>query len=91
MEFAAKGGQQADDYDVIVIGADVRGHPDAALHAVEKGLKTAMIGGTLVNRGRVPSKVLLVVSGRMRELPDAHHLKASCIQVDAATYDRQHF
>ncbi|XP_024369754.1 dihydrolipoyl dehydrogenase 2, chloroplastic [Physcomitrium patens] len=81
------------DYDVVIIGAGVGGH-GAALHAVEKGLKTAIIegdvvGGTCVNRGCVPSKALLAVSGRMRELQDEHHLKALGIQVGAANYDRQ--
>uniref|UniRef100_A0A0C9RQP7 dihydrolipoyl dehydrogenase n=1 Tax=Wollemia nobilis TaxID=56998 RepID=A0A0C9RQP7_9CONI len=81
------------DYDVIIIGAGVGGH-GAALHAVEKGLKTAIIegdvvGGTCVNRGCVPSKALLAVSGRMRELQSEHHLKAMGIQVAAAGYDRQ--
>ncbi|CAL9073917.1 unnamed protein product [Musa textilis] len=57
------------DYDLVIIGAGVGGH-GAALHAVEKGLKTAIIegdivGGTCVNRGCVPSKALLAVSGRM--------------------------
>ncbi|KAI3712389.1 hypothetical protein L1987_70944 [Smallanthus sonchifolius] len=59
------------DYDLVIIGAGVGGH-GAALHAVEKGLKTTIIegdvvGGTCVNRGCVPSKALLAVSGRMRE------------------------
>lgn len=81
------------DYDLIIIGAGVGGH-GAALHAVEQGLKTAIIegdviGGTCVNRGCVPSKALLAVSGRMRELHDEHHLKALGIQVSAASYDRQ--
>nr|XP_027115915.1 dihydrolipoyl dehydrogenase 2, chloroplastic-like [Coffea arabica] len=81
------------DYDLIIIGAGVGGH-GAALHAVEKGLKTAiiegdMVGGTCVNRGCVPSKALLAVSGRMRELQDQHHLKALGLQVSAAGYDRQ--
>ncbi|KAL9252674.1 Dihydrolipoyl dehydrogenase 1, chloroplastic-like protein [Drosera capensis] len=58
------------------------------------GLKTAIIegdvmGGTCVNRGCVPSKALLAVSGRMRELQDEKHMKAFGLQVDAATYDRQ--
>ncbi|CAI5975542.1 unnamed protein product [Closterium sp. NIES-64] len=58
------------------------------------GLKTAIIegdvvGGTCVNRGCVPSKALLAVSGRMRELKDEHHLKSLGIQVAAAQYDRQ--
>ncbi|KAI6698925.1 hypothetical protein NL676_019044 [Syzygium grande] len=81
------------DYDLVIIGAGVGGH-GAALHAVEKGLKTAIIegdvvGGTCVNRGCVPSKALLAVSGRMRELQSDHHLKALGLQVAAAGYDRQ--
>ncbi|XP_042055227.1 dihydrolipoyl dehydrogenase 2, chloroplastic isoform X2 [Salvia splendens] len=47
------------------------------------------MGGTCVNRGCVPSKALLAVSGRMRELQDEHHLKALGLQVAAAGYDRQ--
>eukprot|EP00249_Psilotum_nudum_P013274 c24253_g1_i1 orf=940-2664(-) len=81
------------DYDVLIIGAGVGGH-GAALHAVEKGFKTAIIeedvvGGTCVNRGCVPSKALLAVSGRLRELQNEHHLKALGIQVAATGYDRQ--
>ncbi|KAF5194813.1 Dihydrolipoyl dehydrogenase, partial [Thalictrum thalictroides] len=81
------------DYDLVIIGAGVGGH-GAALHAVEKGLKTAIIegdvvGGTCVNRGCVPSKALLAVSGRMREYQNEHHLKALGLQVSAAGYDRQ--
>ncbi|KAG7995866.1 hypothetical protein I3843_01G131900 [Carya illinoinensis] len=81
------------DYDLLIVGAGVGGH-GAALHAVEKGLKTAIIegdvvGGTCVNRGCVPSKALLAVSGRMRELQNDHHLKALGLQVSAAGYDRQ--
>ncbi|XVF28230.1 hypothetical protein REPUB_Repub15cG0011600 [Reevesia pubescens] len=57
-------------------------------------LKTAIIeggvvGGTCVNRGCVPSKALLAVSGRMRELQSEHHMKALGLQVSAAGYDRQ--
>ncbi|GAA0175371.1 oxidoreductase [Lithospermum erythrorhizon] len=81
------------DYDVVIIGAGVGGH-GAALHAVHKGLKTAIIegdviGGTCVNRGCVPSKALLAVSGRMRELQNQHHFKSFGIQVTAASYNRQ--
>ncbi|XP_045790653.1 dihydrolipoyl dehydrogenase 2, chloroplastic-like isoform X1 [Trifolium pratense] len=81
------------DYDLLIIGAGVGGH-GAALHAVEKGLKTAVVegdvvGGTCVNRGCVPSKALLAVSGRMRELRNDHHLKSLGIQVSNAGYDRQ--
>jgi dihydrolipoamide dehydrogenase len=89
----SNGVSSAYDYDVVIIGAGVGGH-GAALHAVEQGLKTAIIegdvvGGTCVNRGCVPSKALLAVSGRMRELQDEHHLKALGIQVAAAGYNRQ--
>lgn len=81
------------DYDIVIIGAGVGGH-GAALHAVEKGLKTAIVegdvvGGTCVNRGCVPSKALLAVSGRMRELQNEHHMKSFGLQVVAAGYDRQ--
>ncbi|KAL3651339.1 dihydrolipoamide dehydrogenase precursor [Castilleja foliolosa] len=94
--FAALGGIGAPggfDYDLVIIGAGVGGH-GAALHAVENGLKTAIIegdvvGGTCVNRGCVPSKALLAVSGRMRELQNEHHMKSFGLQVAAAGYDRQ--
>ncbi|KAJ4954427.1 hypothetical protein NE237_011210 [Protea cynaroides] len=81
------------DYDLVIIGAGVGGH-GAALHAVEKGMKTAIIegdvvGGTCVNRGCVPSKALLAVSGRMREFQNEQHLKALGLQVSSAGYDRQ--
>lgn len=90
---SGNGTPQSFDYDLIIIGAGVGGH-GAALHAVEKGLKTAIIegdviGGTCVNRGCVPSKALLAVSGRMRELQDEHHLKALGIKVAEAGYERQ--
>ena len=80
------------DYDLVIIGAGVGGH-GAALHAVSCGLKTAIIeagdmGGTCVNRGCIPSKALLAASGRVRELRNAHHLKAMGIQVDNVKFDR---
>lgn len=67
------------DYDVIVIGAGYGGF-DAAKHAADHGLRTAIIesrdmGGTCVNRGCVPSKALLAASGRIRDFRDEHHLK----------------
>lgn len=53
-----------------------------------QGLKTAIIegdvvGGTCVNRGCVPSKALLAVSGRMRELQNEQHMKSFGLQVCA--------
>ena len=83
---------QGFDYDLVIIGAGVGGH-GAALHAVSCGLKTAIIeaadmGGTCVNRGCIPSKALLAASGRVRELRDAHHLKALGIQVENVGFDR---
>ena len=76
---------QAFDYDLVIIGAGVGGH-GAALHAVRRGLKTAIIeaadmGGTCVNRGCIPSKALLAASGRVREFQNSHHLKSLGIQV----------
>ncbi|PSO49334.1 MAG: dihydrolipoyl dehydrogenase [Cyanobacteria bacterium SW_9_44_58] len=80
------------DYDLIIVGAGVGGH-GAALHAVKRGLKTAIIeakemGGTCVNRGCVPSKALLAASGRVRELQNADHLNDLGIQVGNVNFDR---
>jgi dihydrolipoamide dehydrogenase len=84
---------QGFDYDIVIIGAGVGGH-GAALHAVSCGLKTAIVeaadmGGTCVNRGCIPSKALLAASGRVRELRDAHHLKALGIQVGNVAFERE--
>lgn len=81
------------DYDLVIIGAGVGGH-GAALHAVNYGLKTAIIeaahmGGTCVNRGCIPSKALLAASGRVRELRNTHHLKSLGIQIGNVEFDRQ--
>lgn len=66
-------------YCVILINANI--------FILYQGLKTAIIegdviGGTCVNRGCVPSKALLAVSGRMRELQDEQHLKALGLRVN---------
>ena len=84
---------QAFDYDLLIIGAGVGGH-GAALQAVRRGLKTAIVeaadmGGTCVNRGCIPSKALLAASGRVRELQNSHHLSSLGIQVGAVQFDRQ--
>ncbi|MDJ0707865.1 MAG: dihydrolipoyl dehydrogenase [Leptolyngbyaceae cyanobacterium MO_188.B28] len=81
------------DYDLVIIGAGVGGH-GAALHAVKRGLKTAIVeadkmGGTCVNQGCIPSKALLAASGRVRDLRNAHHLKALGIQIGDVSFDRQ--
>lgn len=81
------------DYDLLIIGAGVGGH-GAALHAVSCGLKTAVVeagvmGGTCVNRGCIPSKALLAASGKVRELRDAHHLKALGIELSNVSFERQ--
>jgi dihydrolipoamide dehydrogenase len=81
------------DYDLLIIGAGVGGH-GAALHAVKRGLKTAIVeadvmGGTCVNRGCIPSKALLAASGRVRELRNEHHLKSLGISVGQVSYDRE--
>ncbi len=84
---------QGFDFDLVIIGAGVGGH-GAALHAVSCGLKVAIVeagemGGTCINRGCIPSKALLAASGRVRELRDAHHLKALGIQLENVRFDRQ--
>lgn len=83
---------QVFDYDLVIVGAGVGGH-GAALHAVKRGLKTAIIeaadmGGTCVNRGCIPSKALLAASGRVRELQDTPHLNALGIQVGSVSFER---
>ncbi|MEM9504183.1 MAG: dihydrolipoyl dehydrogenase, partial [Cyanobacteria bacterium P01_E01_bin.43] len=65
-----------------------------ALHAVRRGLKTAIIeaadmGGTCVNRGCIPSKALLAASGRVREFQNSHHLKSLGIQVGDVSFERE--
>ena len=82
---ATKAAASSYDYDLIIIGCGVGGH-GAALHAVEQGMKVAVIeghdiGGTCVNRGCVPSKALLAASGRVRDFRNEMHLKSLGIQV----------
>ena len=85
--------EAAFDYDLVIIGAGVGGH-GAAIHAVQRGLKTAIIeaedmGGTCVNRGCIPSKALLAASGKVRELRDEQHLKAMGINLASVGFDRE--
>lgn len=77
------------DFDLMIIGAGVGGH-GAALHAIECGLTVAIIeaaemGGTCINRGCIPSKALLSVAGRLREIAEASHLG---ISVGSVQFDR---
>merc|ERR1719353_504997 len=82
------------DFDLVIVGCGVGGH-GAALHAVSKGLKVAVVaggdvGGTCVNRGCVPSKALLSAAGRVREMGDAKHLAEFGVTVNGAvTYERE--
>merc|ERR1719310_2147885 len=81
------------DFDLVIVGCGVGGH-GAALHAVSKGLKVAVVagedvGGTCVNRGCVPSKALLAASGRVREMGDEKHLADLGITVGGVDYDRE--
>jgi len=83
-----------EEFDLVIVGCGVGGH-GAALHAVSKGLKVAVVagedvGGTCVNRGCVPSKALLAASGRVREMSDAKHLADLGVTVNGAvTYERE--
>ena len=81
------------DYDLVIIGAGVGGH-GAALHAVDCGLKTAIVeaadmGGTCVNRGCIPSKALLAASGKVRDLRNQHHLKSLGIQLGQVDFQTE--
>jgi len=60
------------DYDLIVVGAGSAGYV-AAIRAARLGLKTALIeerdvGGTCLNRGCIPTKVLLHSAGLYEEI-----------------------
>jgi len=82
-----------EDFDLVIVGCGVGGH-GAALHAVSKGLKVAVVagedvGGTCVNRGCVPSKALLAASGRVREMSDEKHLADLGITTGGVSYDRE--
>jgi len=84
---------QDTDFDLVIVGCGVGGH-GAALHAVSKGLKVAVVagqdvGGTCVNRGCVPSKALLAASGRVREMQDDKHLADLGISVGGVSYERE--
>jgi len=81
------------DFDLVIVGCGVGGH-GAALHAVSKGLKVAVVaggdvGGTCVNRGCVPSKALLSAAGRVREIGDSKHLADFGITTGGVSYDRE--
>jgi len=81
------------DFDLVIVGCGVGGH-GAALHAVSKGLKVAVVaggdvGGTCVNRGCVPSKALLAASGRVRAMGDEDSLAAMGIKTNGVSYDRE--
>ena len=81
------------DLDVLVIGAGYGGF-DAAKHAAEHGLRSAIVearelGGTCVNRGCVPSKALLAASGRVRELNDQARLARLGIHSGGVRAERQ--
>ncbi len=63
-----------EDYDVIVIGSG--GGMKVALPAAQKGLKTAFIekgalGGTCLNRGCIPSKMMIYPADLMYEIEQA--------------------
>ena len=81
------------DFDVMVIGAGYGGF-DAARHAAEHGLGTAIVeshdlGGTCVNRGCVPSKALLAASGKVRELSNQAALAALGVHTGPVQFERQ--
>merc|ERR1719298_102500 len=90
---AASGIRMAEEFDLVIVGCGVGGH-GAALHAVSKGMKVAVVagedvGGTCVNRGCVPSKALLAASGRVREMADEKHLADLGITVGGVSYERE--
>ena len=73
------------EYDLIVIGAGPGGY-EAAFEAADLGMKTALIekeepGGTCLNHGCIPTKVLLHGAGLFRKMKDAETLGISTGEV----------
>ncbi|MDA8087259.1 MAG: dihydrolipoyl dehydrogenase [Nitrospiraceae bacterium] len=78
------------DYDVLVIGAGVA--LNVVFKAVEAGLKVALVnkddlGGTCLNVGCVPSKILIYPADRIREVEEAGRIgvKAQVNEVNFAS------
>ncbi len=68
-------------YDLVVVGAGPGGY-DAACEAAEAGLKTALvekadIGGTCLNRGCIPTKVMLGATAAVEELAAQTKMKVA--------------
>lgn len=76
-------------FDVIVIGSG--GGTKIALPAARKGLKTALIeqssfGGTCLNRGCIPSKMLIYPADLLLQLKQAHRLNLKINQPIGADF-----
>ena len=93
----------ADSYDVVVIGGGPAGYP-AAIRAAQNGLKvacidawknrdgTAALGGTCLNAGCIPSKVLLESTELLHRAQHefaAHGIKASGLAADLAVMQKR--
>ncbi|WP_147821922.1 dihydrolipoyl dehydrogenase [Salidesulfovibrio onnuriiensis] len=73
-------------YDIVVIGAGPGGY-DAACEAAEAGLKTALVekadlGGTCLNRGCIPTKVILGATAAVEELAAQAKMKIASGHID---------
>lgn len=74
------------EYDLVVIGAGPGGY-DAACEAAEAGLKTALVekrdlGGTCLNRGCIPTKVILGATAAVEELAAQTKMKIASGSID---------
>ncbi|MFZ9176779.1 MAG: FAD-dependent oxidoreductase, partial [Burkholderiaceae bacterium] len=88
--------EQAQSFDVVVIGAGPAGYI-AAIRAAQLGLSTAcvekwvnpageaVLGGTCLNVGCIPSKALLASSEEFEKI--AHHADVHGISVKGASID----
>jgi len=73
-------------FDVIVLGAGPGGYP-AAIKAAQNGKKVALIeakelGGTCLNRGCIPSKVLISNAETLKHIKDASEFGISTGNID---------
>jgi dihydrolipoamide dehydrogenase len=90
---AAAPAEEADeyDYDVVVIGSGPGGY-ETAIKAAQKGLKTAIVeekffGGTCLNVGCIPTKVMIHTADIVSEIKEASKFAVTGVDADKVGVD----